>query len=36
MANAADALRRYLDELRANIAQGNATEHTHRPARPPG
>lgn len=32
MANAADALRRYLDELRANIAQGNATEHTHRPA----
>lgn len=25
MGNAADALRRYLDELRANIAQGNAT-----------
>ena len=32
MANAADALRQYLDELRANLAQGNATEHTHRPA----
>ena len=32
MANAAEALRRYLDELRANLAQGNATEHTHRPA----
>ena len=25
MANAADALRRYLDELRANLAQGSAT-----------
>ncbi len=32
MTDAADALRRYLDELRANLAQGNATEHTHRPA----
>ena len=32
MTDAAGALRRYLDELRANLAQGNATEHTHRPA----